>query len=81
MIWWFDFLLLILILVFALLALNTKDLVAATMLLGAFSFTICLIWAELGAVDVAFTEAAVGAGVSTVYLIATIINTKRWSSD
>ena len=31
----------------------------------------------MGAVDVAFTEAAVGAGVSTVFFIAVIFNTTR----
>ena len=34
----------------------------------------CLIW-TMGAVDVAFTEAAVGAGVSLVFIVATIYNT------
>ena len=33
------------------------------MIFGIYSFLICLLWAEMGAVDVAFTEAAVGAGV------------------
>lgn len=81
MIWSFNFLLLLLITILAYLALSTKDLISAALYLSAFSFSMCLIWAEMGAIDVAFTEAAVGAGVSTVYLIATIINTKRWSSD
>ena len=31
----------------------------------------------MGAVDVAFTEAAVGAGVSTVFFIAVLFNTTR----
>lgn len=81
MIWSFDFLILILIVTLAVLALRTKDLVASSIILGGYSFTMCLLWAEMGAVDVAFTEAAVGAGISTVFLIATIINTKRWSKD
>ncbi|MEM7699409.1 MAG: hydrogenase subunit MbhD domain-containing protein [Verrucomicrobiota bacterium] len=42
---------------------------------------ICLLWAEMGAVDVAFTEASVGAGVSAVFFIATVYNTRRKSSD
>ena len=81
MIWILNCLLLVLIVVLALLSLRTKDLVSASILLGAFSFSICLVWATMAAVDVAFTEATVGAGISTVLLIATIINTKRWSSD
>jgi energy-converting hydrogenase B subunit D len=41
----------------------------------------CLLWAEMGAVDVAFTEATVGAGVSTLLFIATILHTTRRSKD
>jgi len=41
----------------------------------------CMLWAEMGAVDVAFTEATVGAGVSTVLFIAAILRTKRRSKD
>jgi energy-converting hydrogenase B subunit D len=48
---------------------------------GVYSFLMCLLWAEMGAVDVAFTEATVGAGISTVVMIATIFNLKRKSSD
>jgi uncharacterized MnhB-related membrane protein len=35
----------------------------------------------MNAVDVAFTEAAVGAGVTTVLFIAAIARTERRSSD
>jgi uncharacterized MnhB-related membrane protein len=41
----------------------------------------CLLWTEMGAVDVAFTEAAVGAGVSTAFFIAALYNTSRRSKD
>ncbi len=51
------------------------------MVFGIYSFLMCLLWAEMGGVDVAFTEAAVGAGISTVVLVATIFNLKRNSSD
>lgn len=81
MIWSFNFLILIQIIIFALVALNSKDLITSTLVLGAYSLSLCLMWAEMGAVDVAFTEAAVGAGISTVFIIATILNTKRWSRD
>jgi multicomponent Na+:H+ antiporter subunit B len=37
----------------------------------------CLLWTEMGAVDVAFTEAAVGAGVSTVLFFAAVHQTSR----
>lgn len=77
----FDFIILIFLVITAVISLRVRDLLGATMVLGVYSFLICLLWAEMGAVDVAFTEAAVGAGVSTVFLIATIYHTRRHSSD
>lgn len=81
MIWSFDVVILVLLVVAAVIALRVRDLLAAAVVLGIYSFLICLLWAEMEAVDVAFTEAAVGAGVSTVFLVATIFNTRRNSSD
>lgn len=77
----FNIIILILLIVTAIISLQVKDLLSASMIFGIYSFLICLLWAEMGAVDVAFTEAAVGAGVSAVFLIATVYNTKRRSSD
>jgi uncharacterized MnhB-related membrane protein len=56
-------------------------LVVAAVVFAIYSFLMCLLWAEMGAVDVAFTEATVGAGVSTVVLIATVFNLKRKAKD
>ena len=77
----FNVLILIFLVVAALIALRVKDLLTASVVFGIYSFLMCLLWAEMGAVDVAFTEAAVGAGVSAVFLIATVFNVKRRSSD
>ena len=81
MIWEFDLIILVFLVVMAVISLQIKDLMASAMALGAYSFLMCLLWAEMGAVDVAFTEAAVGAGLSTVFLIATILRTTRRSGD
>lgn len=81
MIWQFDLIILVFLVATSIIALRVRDLLSATMILGVYSFLMCLLWAEMGAVDVAFTEAAVGAGVSTVFLVATIYNTTRRSSD
>ena len=77
----FDIILLVMLVVTAIAALSVKDLISSVIIFGVYSLLMCLLWAEMGAVDVAFTEAAVGAGVSTVFLIATIYRTKRKSSD
>lgn len=77
----FDIVILIFLVVTAVIALTLKDLLASAVILGIYSFFMCLLWAEMGAVDVAFTEAAVGAGVSTVIMIATVFQTTRLSKD
>jgi uncharacterized MnhB-related membrane protein len=64
----------------AIAALESRCLLTSSILLGAYSFMMCLIYAGLGAVDVAFTEAAVGAGAGTVFLLATIVRTGRGTS-
>lgn len=81
MIWPFDVVILVLLVVAAVISLRVKDLLAASVVFGIYSFLICLLWAEMEAVDVAFTEATVGAGISAVLLVATVFNTRRKSSD
>ena len=77
----FNVFILVFLVMAAVIALRVKDLLTASVVFGIYSFLMCLLWAEMGAVDVAFTEAAVGAGVSAVFLIATVFNVKRGSSD
>jgi multicomponent Na+:H+ antiporter subunit B len=63
--------------VVALLALRMKHLFAVVMLAGVFSLLSALLLVLMDAVDVAFTEAAVGAGVSTVLMLSTMALTSR----
>jgi len=49
-----------------------RDLFAVVMLTGIFSLLGAAIYVVMDAVDVAFTEAAVGAGVSTVLMLGTL---------
>ena len=81
MIWQFDAVILVFLVVTAIISLQVRDLLGASIVFGIYSFLICLLWAGMGAVDVAFTEAAVGAGVGAVFMIATVFNTNRRSSD
>jgi uncharacterized MnhB-related membrane protein len=81
MIWQFDLVILTLAIITAIAAITLRDLLAAVLMMGVFSFFMCLLWTEMGAPDVAFTEAAVGAGVSTAFFVAAIYNTKRKSKD
>lgn len=77
MIWQFDFLILSLIVICGFFAIKVKDLLGSAVVFGAYSFLMCLLWTEMGAVDVAFTEAAVGAGVSTVLFFAAVHRSSR----
>ena len=49
-----------------------RNLFAVVMLTGIFSLTAAVLYVVLDAVDVAFTEAAVGAGISTVLMLGTL---------
>jgi energy-converting hydrogenase B subunit D len=71
----------IILIVSAFVALKVKDLVAAGFVLMAFSFGAALIYAQMGAPDVAFTEVVVGAGVSGVILITALFFLDRRSKD
>jgi energy-converting hydrogenase B subunit D len=81
MIWQVEFIILIIVLVLAISAISVLDLLSAAILFGAYSFMMCLLWAIMGAVDVAFTEASVGAGVSTVLFVAAVFRTSRRTRD
>ena len=81
MIWQFDLIILTLVVICGIAALGVRDLLGAAVLFGAYSFMMCLAWAVMGAVDVAFTEASVGAGVSTVFFVAAVFRTSRRSKD
>ncbi len=81
MIWALDFALLVFMILCAIAAITVKDLLHATIILAAYSLIMTVLWAEMNAVDVAFTEATVGAGITTVLFIAAIARTRRSSSD
>ena len=58
-------------------AIMCKDLLAAVIIYSAYSFTMALTYLILRADDVAMTEAAVGAGVTTILFVAALSKTKR----
>lgn len=76
MIWQLDMLLLPLLVVTAIVALKLEDLASATVVFGAFSFLSCIAYTALSAVDVAFTEAIIGAAVSAVVFFAALYRTR-----
>jgi uncharacterized MnhB-related membrane protein len=77
----FDIILQLFVVICAVAAITVRDLLSAVMILGAYSFFMCLMWAQLGAVDVAFTEASVSAGIGTILLVAAVVKTTRRTRD
>lgn len=74
-------LLLVLILILGLYTLSSKDLLHGVIALSALSMLSALLFYLLQAPDVAITEAAVGAGVSTVIFVWAIRYTERKDSS
>ncbi len=72
-----DVILLVFLLVTAVGVVRTKDLLGASIIFSAYSFTMAIVWQQLSAPDLALTEAAVGAGVTTVLFLITISRTVR----
>lgn len=56
---------------------RVRSLFATAMLSGVFSLLSAVLFVGFDAVDVAFTEAAVGAGISTVLVLGTLALTSR----
>lgn len=77
----FDLILVIFVYICAIAAITIKDLLSAVVILGAYSFFMCLLWTEMAAIDVAFTEASVSASIGTVLMIGAVSKTKRRSND
>lgn len=73
MIWQLDLLLFAILILTAVLALRVVDLLAAVAILAAYSLFVALLFAGMGAVDVAFVEVVLGAGVTGLLFIATIL--------
>ena len=55
-----------------------RDLFGVVILFGVYSLLTAVLFMNLDAVDVAFTEAAVGAGITTVLMLSSLRLTKRW---
>ena len=72
-----DLILLFFLVVCAVAAVQMKDLLSSLMLLTIYSLIMAVVWTRLNAVDVAFTEASVGAGITTVLLLAALSRTDR----
>jgi len=72
-----DIVLLALLAICAISILRLHDLFAMAMMFGLFSLITAGLFTTMDAPDVAFTEAAVGAGISTILILTTLAQTAR----
>ena len=79
--WEFELVLFVFLVVSAVAAIESKDLLTAVVTLGVYSFMAALLMTVMGAIDVGFTEAVVGAGITGVLFIVAIYHTDRKSVD
>jgi energy-converting hydrogenase B subunit D len=74
---WFNVLLVIFLIVCALAVERTDDLLGAITIFAAYSLIMAVLWLLLAAPDIALTEAAIGAGVTTILFLTVISRTRR----
>ncbi|MEZ4703732.1 MAG: DUF4040 domain-containing protein [Bdellovibrionota bacterium] len=68
--------LLLLVLLCAAMALQSSSIKTAVIVFSTFSFFSALLFTDLGALDVAFTEASIGAAITTLYFMIILHRTK-----
>ncbi len=76
---WIDIVLLVFLVGITFAIIRLRDLFGAVMLTGIFSLLSASLFMVMDAVDVAFTEAAVGAGISTILMLRTLALTDQRS--
>lgn len=81
MYWELELILFVFLLITAIIALEASDLLIAVVMLTVFSFLMALLFTTMGAVDVGFTEAVVGAGVTGILFIVAIFQTTNRTED
>ncbi|MCW8109525.1 DUF4040 domain-containing protein [Alteromonas ponticola] len=74
-----DIFLLLFLIATAIGILRTRHLFAMAMMFGLYSLLVASLFLLMDAPDVAFTEAAVGTGIATVLMLATLAATRRSS--
>ena len=68
----FEIILLICLIVCAVSVAFTKDLLTSIVIFMSYSLIMCIIWILLQSTDLAITEAAVGAGVTSILFFITL---------
>ena len=72
-----NLILLVFLLIMAIAVMRVRHLLAMAMLFGLYSLLVAVVFVVLDAPDVAFTEAAVGTGISTVLMLVTLASIRN----
>jgi energy-converting hydrogenase B subunit D len=73
----FNVLLVLFLIVCAIAVERTDDLLGSVIIFAAYSLVMAVLWLMLAAPDIALTEAAIGAGVTTILFLTVISRTRR----
>ena len=79
--WELEITLFVFLIITAIIALSGRDLLTSVVMLSVYSFLCALVFVAIGAIDVAFTEAVMGAGIVGVFLVIAIYKTTRRCQD
>ena len=81
MIWELELILYLFLVISGVVAIEVKDLLVAVVMMSVYSFVMALLFISMGAVDVGFTEAVIGAGVTGILFVVVVYQTTRKSVD
>jgi energy-converting hydrogenase B subunit D len=81
MIWELELVLYLFLALTAIVALESRDLLVAVVVMTVFSFLMALLFIAMGAIDVGFTEAVIGAGITGILFVVVVYQTSRHSND
>lgn len=81
MIWELELILYLFLVISGVVALEVRDLLVAVVMMSVYSFIMALLFVSMGAVDVGFTEAVIGAGVTGILFVVVVYQTTRKSKD
>lgn len=72
----FSIIMLISLIIFSISISVVKNLLASVIIFMVYSLIMAILWQQLNAPDLAITEAAVGAGITTILFVVTISKLK-----
>lgn len=81
MFWEVELIIYIFLVLSAFVALRVQDLLVAVVMMTIFSFCLALLFVAMGAIDVGYTEAVIGAGITGILFILVIFKTTRHTKD